>query len=558
MNTFHVIPYFWKFFSTNQRENFFSNLRNNWYFPVSAAAFIYLNMKQTFADYVGFFIAFILCIIYSSTVHHLFKVVINKNIFILTFSFISSIGICIESGEIFFRYWNNPEIINSLTKILPLTINPVKLLAIFLIIVSFLFVFIVTSVILNAILYAIMKSKLFADLSNLELIFYLLLFFGFVAYIFFTFHSSQAFYGTGGLYDVIYTSDSPVLVREKAYVFLSEAENDLRQPLFALFSAPFTGISYVIARILHSSISMSAFLVNIPQFFLMYFANIIIAFLLRLSKINRIIFVSFVSFTYTTLLFSVMMEQYIVAYFWLVFAIFEIIEFNKPTFISINGAIATLITSATILVTSKEKKENLLYFIKYLILSGVDFLLLLLALGRFEIIYSVKDKLIQLSSFSGKHMTFENKFAQFTYFVHDLFIGPNTATRITTENNWHLAPIGDYSIIGIGILVIVLISVLINYKDKISLIAGFWVFFSIVMLLILGWGTQENGLILYALYFGWAYFILIYRFVEKLAKTFRIPFIIPVIFGIAILLLLYKNVPAMIDMIKFAAQAYPV
>lgn len=557
MNTFHVIPYFWEFFSTKQRENFFSNLRNNWYFPVSAAAFIYLNMKQTFADYVGFFIAFILCIIYSSTVDLLFKGIINKNIFILTFSFISSLGICIESGEIFFRYWNKPEIINSLTKILPLSINPVKLFVIFLSTVSFLFVFIVTSVILNAILDAIMKSKLFADLSNLELIFYILLFFGFVVYIFLTFKSSQAFYGTNGLYDVIYTSDSPVLVREKAYIFLSEAENDLRQPLFALFSAPFTGISYVIARVLHASLTMSAFLVNIPQFFLMFFANIIIAFLLDLSKINRIIFISFVSCTYTTLLFSVMMEQYVVAYFWLVFVIFEILEFSKPSFISRNGAIGSLITSASILVTSKDKKESLFQFIKFFIFSGIDFLILLLFLGRFEIIYTVKDKLLQLSTFSGKQITFQNKIAQFTYFVHDLFIGPNTATRINTESNWHLAPIGDYSIIGIGILVIVLISVILNYKDKISLIAGFWVFFSVVMLLILGWGTQENGLILYALYFGWAYFILIYRFIEKLAKTFRISFVVPVIFGIAILLLLYKNVPAMIDMIKFAVQAYP-
>ena len=91
-----------------------------------------------------------------------------------------------------------------------------------------------------------------------------------------------------------------------------------------------------------------------------------------------------------------------------------------------------------------------------------------------------------------------------------------------------------------------------------SLIAGFWVFFSVVMLLILGWGTQENGLILYALYFGWAYFILIYRFVEKFAKIFRISFIVPLVFCIAILVLLYKNVPAMMDMIKFAVQAYSV
>lgn len=559
MKNFHIVTFVWEYLSSKKsRDSFLLNLKSNWLFSISAAVFFYLNMKYSIGDFIGFLIAFGMILLLSSLISNIFQKMMKKNIYILFFSILSSIGVCIENGSMFYKYWNRSEVINLISNFHSFQHNPIKIVTVILIVVSIYFVAIIIDVILNYIIESLEKSKILSNTSIIELISYILIFAIFVITMFYIFNLTQAFYGTDNMYNVIYTSDSPALVKEKVYAYLKHTENDLRQPLFAIFSAPFTGFVYLINRIFHTSATINAFLINVCQLALMFLANILLANLLQLNRIKRIIFVFFVSCTYTSLLFSVMMEQYIFAYFWLIFVIFEIMVYSRPSFISMNAAIGTLITSASILVSSKQKKESVFHFIKELILTGVDFLILLLLFDRFDIIYNIKEKIIQLSGFSGEHITFQNKLAQFTYFIHDLFIGPNTATRITTENNWHLAPIGDYSIIGIGILVIVLISVLINYRDKMSLIAGFWVFFSVVMLLILGWGTQENGLILYALYFGWAYFILIYRFVEKFAKIFRISFIVPLVFCIAILVLLYKNVPAMMDMIKFAVQAYPV
>lgn len=559
MRNFHIVTFVWEYLSSKKsRDSFLLNLKSNWLFSISAAGFFYLNMKYSIGDFIGFLIAFGMILLLSSLISNIFQKMMKKNIYILFFSILSSIGVCIENGSMFYKYWNRSEVINLISNFHSFQHNPIKIVTVILIVVSIYFVAIIIDVILNYIIESLEKSKILSNTSIIELISYILIFSIFVITMFYIFNLTQAFYGTDNMYNVIYTSDSPALVKEKVYAYLKHNENDLRQPLFAIFSAPFTGFVYLINRIFHTSATINAFLINVCQLALIFLANILLANLLQLNRIKRIIFVFFVSCTYTSLLFSVMMEQYIFAYFWLIFVIFEIMVYSRPSFISMNAAIGTLITSASIFVSSKQKKESVFHFIKELILTGVDFLILLLLFDRFDIIYNIKEKIIQLSGFSGEHITFQNKLAQFTYFIHDLFIGPNTATRITTENNWHLAPIGDYSIIGIGILVIVLISVLINYRDKMSLIAGFWVFFSVVMLLILGWGTQENGLILYALYFGWAYFVLVYRFVEKFAKIFRISFIVPIVFGIAIFVLLYKNVPAMMDMIKFAVQVYPV
>ena len=78
-----------------------------------------------------------------------------------------------------------------------------------------------------------------------------------------------------------------------------------------------------------------------------------------------------------------------------------------------------------------------------------------------------------------------------------------------------------------------------------------------IMLLILGWGTAENGLILYALYFGWAYLVLLFQLVEKIETTLRIKYL-TVVCGIAASGgLLVLNIPAILEMISFAIAYYP-
>ena len=82
--------------------------------------------------------------------------------------------------------------------------------------------------------------------------------------------------------------------------------------------------------------------------------------------------------------------------------------------------------------------------------------------------------------------------------------------------------------------------------------------FSIVILFGLGWGTKENGSILYALYFGWAFLVLLFQLVEKIAEKWNLRFLVPLVTAGCTVAFAVTNIPAIIEMIRFAIQYYPL
>ena len=78
-----------------------------------------------------------------------------------------------------------------------------------------------------------------------------------------------------------------------------------------------------------------------------------------------------------------------------------------------------------------------------------------------------------------------------------------------------------------------------------------------VILLLLGWGTSENGLILYGLYFGWAILMLLFQLIEKLGETLKLNILLPLVSLLCAVILLYWNVPSILEMVQFAIQYYP-
>ena len=124
--------------------------------------------------------------------------------------------------------------------------------------------------------------------------------------------------------------------------------------------------------------------------------------------------------------------------------------------------------------------------------------------------------------------------------------------------SWQLNEQTGIRIAGIAILVLVLVSAVWNREKRSSRLAIFWVGFSVVMLLGLGWGTQENGLILYSLYFGWAFLVLLWQLAEKIGETLKLRWFVPALSLAAAAALLLINVPAVMAMLDFAVTHYPV
>ena len=360
--------------------------------------------------------------------------------------------------------------------------------------------------------------------------------------------------------DIIYTSDSPALLKENVYFALTHGQNDLRQPLFAVFAAPFLGAPYLIAALSGSAI-VEAIALNCAQLIMLFFANYMLARLLRLSPVKRIVFMILSSCTYGQLLFSLMMEQYIVAYFWLIFCVYQICENGKPDRMVLWGAGGTLLTSLILLPSMSDKhpiKQFKNWFMD-MVKCGLGFVGMMLACCRFDVISILFYSVSELSSFTGKSVTLMDKVNQYTQFVKDCFAVPDAGISLDFKPfpSWQLHAVTGLNWVGIGILVLCFVSFVWNRKNRSSRVAAFWVAFSAGMLLVLGWGTAENGLILYALYFGWAYLALLFQLAEKLESKLRIKHLTLICGMAASAGLLVLNIPAILEMIRFAIEYYP-
>ena len=191
---------------------------------------------------------------------------------------------------------------------------------------------------------------------------------------------------------------------------------------------------------------------------------------------------------------------------------------------------------------------------------GLGFTAVILAFGRFDVFYSLFGQAAFLSDFSGKKLTFADKALQYSEFIKKIFYAPNASTDLASFGHvsWQLLPVTQFSITGVAVLALTIAGFILNRGQAICRAAMFWVFFSALILLVLGWGTQENGLILYSLYFGWAFVLLLFKLVDGIEDKLHQRWIVPAVCSAACLFLIYQNIPAIRDLLQFAFDHYPL
>ena len=361
--------------------------------------------------------------------------------------------------------------------------------------------------------------------------------------------------GSSVVYDALYTSDNGYLAQTDAYTSLDNSENDLRQPMFAVFALPFSIPAHIISEILpFSTQNMSYYIVmTIIQFILITITTIMIARLLKLEESKKKYLYILFSISFPYIIFSLLLEQYVMALFYLILTIYLYNE-EKGINHAYIGAVGTLLTSGVIfpLISNKTSiKDKIIDIFKCFLV----FCAILILSGRVVEFLNVFEQITNLSAYTGVEVTWLNKVQQFTHFISSLFIGPlgHIIENPFGFTSWQIQPITTFSIIGIVILILCIISAIINRKEYITKVSFLWIIFSIIMLVILGWGTKENGLILYSLYFGWAYFVLIFQLLNNIFKNnkvFKIAFII------LILLMVIGYIPELFNIFKFAILNY--
>lgn len=537
------------------------NIKANWIIGVSGCFFFCLNFTYlTKEKIIGIFFA-CLFIIVGSSVLPSHKIILNRlNIRLKIYSFLTALGILLANQSIFYDFWQYSSIIVKINELFKHTIDVALIISIVCMVMAFPFVFIFVCYITERVVNYFKETEMFSGLSRSEYIIYSVLFFLYVILIIFLFTGSNAFYGSSLSYDVLYTSDSASLMKNSVYMYLFHSENDIRQPLFALFAAPFTGFPYLIGTIIFNSEMICAILIDVFQVLLMFTANLILCRMLCRNSKNRIALMAVISTTYTTFLFSIMMEQYIIAYFWLIMAIYEITNKNEQS-LFLYGAGGSLLTSVVLFpVSASIKSVNFKDWVVKILQLSIGFALLMVAFGRLDVILNVFKQLTELSSFSGVSLSTFDKFAQYTVFIRNCFIGPDAGPCINSLGNmsWQLNAVTGINSVGLVLLIVSLIAFVCNRNNKLCRISFIWFFYSFLMLSVIGWGTIENGLILYSLYFGWPFIVLLYKLLEKLEdklkfRNFSIYFCL-----ILFVMMFVYNLSYIIDMCNFALKYYPL
>ncbi|MBR2523737.1 MAG: hypothetical protein IKE53_04790 [Clostridiales bacterium] len=511
------------------------NLKGNWYITVSSAAYLYLNGGNDDLYLYTVPVSVLLILILSVLVPPV-PLIKGRSRAVNIFSLVNAICICIG-----------------------LTSRSSGISGCILAVIAVPAVFLMNMLFWNRLLSVLREMMSGLPLNKAEVIIYVLIFTSAVAVTSYFFARSTAFYDQDTIVDIIYTGDSPTLINNNAYLFIDSSQNDIRQPLFGLLSAPFAGIPSAL-HLLFSQINYIFFL-NPVQILMMITANIILASEISSTRMQRICFMIITCFTHTFMLFSLMEEQYITAYFWLVLAICLINRKKKGSSAASYAAAGSLLTGMVLIpfaypsFSFKAVRQG----IRNTIIRCIEFVFLLVLFGRLSTLIESIESFIFYRLFMGRGVGYTDRLLQYLNFARSIYIAPASEIRdLGFRVSWQLPRITWIDITGILILLLVFVCFWFTRKNGMSKISLCWIIFSFIILIGVGWGTSENGLILYSLYFSWAFSVLIFNLMKLIdEKLDRKPFLPAVTAVISITLLLF-NIPAFMDMLDFAVTYYPV
>lgn len=545
------------------------HFKKNFFLPFCAVSFMilqtvfYLEPADNALSIFAILLSFSAWLVISIYIPNVFLDFHLKSLPVKVFSVLSSLGIMLFSFNLFY----NHNAASFLLKFPNTNTSFLLLFGICLSILSLGFLLFFTAFCFDYLEKLLKNTKFFSEMPVYEWAFYLVLFVLSACIMGFVFTQTNAFYNAENGYDVVYTSDSGALIRGNIFLSLYHGENDLRQPLFAVFSAPFMGIPYLLLELFECSAVFKGILLNLVQLALLLFGILLIAKGLHLSPIGRISFVIFFASTYTYMLFSLMMEQYIIAFFWLSVLFYAVCQSQETRHLPFCAATGTLLTSAATLpfLTDLSPRKDFKAWFQKLFLGGCSFLLCIVAFGRADIFLTLPKKLTGLFHFTGTSLTFHDRLLQYFAFVKSCFLAPDA--YITYDNkifpdwdfpSWKLQDVTELSLLGIGILLCAVLGFFLTRKQKSSQISLYWVGFSFAILCLLGWGTRENGLILYGLYFTWSFAALLFSLFQYIGQKTKLRFVAPVCSILAAVFMLFYNLPAMVNLIHFGMIYYPV
>jgi hypothetical protein len=327
----------------------------------------------------------------------------------------------------------------------------------------------------------------------------------------------------GNFYNnVVYSADSEEYVLDDVYFNIGHSDNDLRQPLFALFALPFSLPAEVFSMLLPFIPNVSVWLLMSFQYALLCTTILLLAKLLKLNKFGFFLFFTYAAVSYPFMLFAFTVEQYTVPLFWLVLLLYNYcVKAGLDDRLLFTGAAGSMITSGVTLpfaLKGKGAKQLLCEVFRL----GLVFFSTVTLLGKLPYFLDIIGQLRHLLRFSGIGFSMTERFIQYSHFAQACFLAPNVTISDVSPFSYQMAAAENLNMGGLALLLFVVLGFLLTRKELISKICAFWVVFSVVILVIVGWGVFENAMVLYSLYFNWAYLVLAYQAFKRLTGRFRL------------------------------------
>jgi hypothetical protein len=189
--------------------------------------------------------------------------------------------------------------------------------------------------------------------------------------------------------------------------------------------------------------------------------------------------------------------------------------------------------------------------------TAIKFFAIAIACSRIARFFSAVDGVNDLMQFTGTSLPFADKLLQFINFSAYSIFRPEAGTDDVTYRwiSYLLYKPTTVNIFGMIILALVIIGFILTYRKRFSRLCMVWILYSFIVLCLIGWGTAENGLILYSLYFSWAFISLVFMTLEKLLqKVGKIKY---VIYAAMAAVIITYNIPSIYEIVRFGIANYP-
>lgn len=382
----------------------------------------------------------------------------------------------------------------------------------------------------------------------------------FTILIVFTYLCTQAFYGAhlnGAWYnfDLIYSADSGYLVHTDVFRNIGADQNDLRQPLFGVFAMPFAQLAWLLSKVLFFLPNAYVTVLQIMSMLLYLVATVLIARMLELSGYRKALFLCLLCVSYPVLIFSLTAEQYLFAVFYLVLMLY--LHQDKVGgslgYIAATGSMLTTGIFFPILTWDRKFGRFVTNTLK---LCGAFFAVMILS-GQLTAFLDIPSYIAGYGYYTGVDVPLTAKLMQYVNFVRSTLLAP--ASHVDFESyrhvSWQMMPVIRFRRLGIAMLLCSIGGIAVRPKAWFTRICAVWMAFSLLLLGIVGWGTIDNGLMLYTLYFGWAFVAMAFQLGDWLLHRWKIPEII--LFLLLILFVGLNNVTALKAALVFATQFFP-